>query len=877
MPHLQTVDAVRDLMRSIPYHVRSDAAALRYVPDACGMRHCGGLVLPNAPRNRSPYSPMAQKEADAQARGAQFEAEVARILAAMGYEVRCHAAVAGQEVDVLATRSIPGAGTYALMVECKWKGGRTRAGNADVQSIAGAFHLARQANLVTACTLVTNNGFSLDAQEAARSAGIRLATRDALLAELLDVGPYLRELRRSYEVDFGAGDASWYIDPQGSHTTGSLASLDAFVDGWLVAPERQPLILLGGYGTGKTSFCRHYAARLVADGGPVTPLVIPLREFHRAGGLEMLIVQVLAERGGIPGADYDTVRRMHREGLLLMILDGFDEMDSNAVDAASIDARLAELERLTETGPNVILTCRPEFFVSAQEERNALDPVRDLLSARRARFDRVELALWSPDQVDRFVERRTRGMRPPIDREPAFYVDRIRRLPELQDISSRAVHLELVLRLLPTLVEADIPITRPNLYRTFFQRELRREVVENRRLRSISDDMRLDLLRQVTAAAFLDGTARIEFATAAAAIRDALHLPPPEVEPVTRDFLNRSFLRREDDTYHFGHRSFSEYLLATVLRDRLRAGDTSFLRQAEVSDATAGMVLEMLGGPDAFGDLLRMLGLGAEVVPENVPAVLFAGRSIVEHLTSMLSAVSDRPDLRTDVRRFLRGMLDEIFDKLSSVHLYADMYLQQPQDFFDELQLAWQELLDRYDLLERFRFNRYTAGVRLQLRLSEVRLEALVRSAIGGIGGPLASVEGGCPPIYTDEALVLRVFENVWAGLTRAAGENGGTVAVKLVDEPASAQVRVCFVNTGPPIPPEVLEETFQFVRLNDHDIQSWFRSDRSSGGAWVVNQLAPLLGSSIALVSVPECTVFEITLPYRAPEAGADADGSAS
>ncbi len=137
---------------------------------------------------------MASIQASNRAKGDRFEEEIADLYSAMGYEVSRHVGIAGQEVDILATLRVPGSGPYTLIVECKFRSSSALLSNEDVQSIAGAFHIARGANSVHACVIVTTNGFSLPAQEAARAAGIVLTTKRELSRGLIDFSPYLNEL-----------------------------------------------------------------------------------------------------------------------------------------------------------------------------------------------------------------------------------------------------------------------------------------------------------------------------------------------------------------------------------------------------------------------------------------------------------------------------------------------------------------------------------------------------------------------------------------------------------------------------------------------------------------------------------------------------------
>jgi hypothetical protein len=104
---------------------------------------------------------------------------------------------------------------------------------------------------------------------------------------------------------------------------------------------------------------------------------------------------------------------------------------------------------------------------------------------------------------------------------------------------------------------------------------------------------------------------------------------------MTRDLLNRSFLRRQGDTYEFAHKSLGEYLFATYIHDRIRSGDTTFLPQGWNSTAVAGIVLELFGGISAIWDFAKALGLQRDqaLTEINLPAVRFISGSMYDYTT----------------------------------------------------------------------------------------------------------------------------------------------------------------------------------------------------------------------------------------------------
>ncbi|MDQ3818147.1 MAG: restriction endonuclease [Acidobacteriota bacterium] len=628
------------------------------------------------------------KISTAKQKGDQFEEEVAELYRVMGYEVKRHVPVCGQEVDILATRRVQGGGPYTLIIECKYKGGGSLAGNEEVQSIAGAYNIAKVSNLVSGCILVTTNGFSLAAQEAAKSAGIHVTTKRELISNLLDFSQYLNRLQERYLSDFGGGEGSWYIQSRGKQGGEVVESLDDYVDQWLPQHGKAPLIILGSYGTGKSSFCRHYAARLASLPNGVTPVIIPLRDFPKAVKIESLIRDFLEEECDSMHPRFDTFWRMYQEGLLLILFDGLDEM-ATRMDRATLEANLSEIEKFTGTVNNVIVTCRPELFVSIQEETAALNPVSSYLSERVSAYERVELTLWTDEQVSRYVKKRVRGMSPRLKHSPQYYIDTISRIPGLADLSVRAVHLDMIIKMMPVLAEKGQHITRPNLYQAYLERELSRESVQNKRLKIITDEDRLKLLRTVAAGHFFKSEDALDFELASQIIQTQLGIAKADVESVTRDFLNRSFLMREGDTYRFAHKSIGEYLFAQEIHIQLTRGNVAPLLEVLPTATVAGIVLDLFGGILEFDSLVDALKIDHNVLHysrDEAPLLYFAALCLVEPIDVFASTskirVDDREVIVSRDHRF--AYLHMLRDPMTSIIGWGHMLKSSPEYIEEE-------------------------------------------------------------------------------------------------------------------------------------------------------------------------------------------------
>jgi hypothetical protein len=159
------------------------------------------------------------------------------------------------------------------------------------------------------------------------------------------------------------------VDEQGSETGKEKhGSLDIYIDEWLKERGKVHFSLLGEFGTGKTWFCRHYAFRQLERylKDPVNqrlPLLITLRDFTKALTAEQLINDAMLVRYKLPfmGNPYNMFKEMNKQGKLLLILDGFDEM-ARKVDYQTVVDNFWELAKLVEDKGKVILTSRTEYF-----------------------------------------------------------------------------------------------------------------------------------------------------------------------------------------------------------------------------------------------------------------------------------------------------------------------------------------------------------------------------------------------------------------------------------------------------------------------------------------------------------------------------------
>lgn len=264
--------------------------------------------------------------------------------------------------------------------------------------------------------------------------------------------------------------------------------------------------------------------------------------------LETLVSSFLDETCGVENPRFVLFDAMNRAGLFFVVLDGFDEM-AVRTDPDTLEANLLEIEKLASgSRAKLLLTSRPEYFMTRLEQQQAFHPDSATLVPRHVRYEEISINLWSQADIEAFLQRRVLTT---SKHSWVYFRDRIAETPGLADLSRRPVLAEMIAQTLPALLGARQRVTRVTLYEQYISVELRRQRVVNRRRLLLSDDVRIRLLQELAADAYMDATEPITFVRTRDRIRALGQIPPADIEPLAREFLTCSFLVRNGDLFQF--------------------------------------------------------------------------------------------------------------------------------------------------------------------------------------------------------------------------------------------------------------------------------------------------------------------------------------
>ena len=319
--------------------------------------------------------------------------------------------------------------------------------------------------------------------------------------------------------------------------------------------------------------------RLLERGGPRTALSSRLRDYQHVETLQSIVTKGMTEKYGILNFNYPAFLRLLEEGRLLLIFDAFDELATLSERWATV-ASLRRLNEAVRGRSKVILTCRTHYFTTQAAEREGIAgsmPRGGELFAElegRRNYSIVYLEPFSPEQIREFVHRHH-----PDNSEAVM--EKIGRLREVEDLATRPVLLEMILKTLPRLLKETGPLNLATLYETFTRLWLddvaKGEALAPQDKLRFSQALALKLNR--------DDLPRIHYSALEEYVGDffqkLLRSPADrfrfDQEIRVCDFLNRD----AEGYYQFAHKSFMEFFVAQEVAAALLRGEASPCRLNE--------------------------------------------------------------------------------------------------------------------------------------------------------------------------------------------------------------------------------------------------------------------------------------------------------
>lgn len=510
-------------------------------------------------------------------KGLKFENQVAEIYRLMGYEVKQNVGVLGHQIDIILTYTMPDGTRAKTAVECKYVEGGNLKKNDVMKNINALEHLKNN-HKVQNLIIVTTEGFAKNIWDAAQISGIKLLTIRELQAKIINFDSYVNRIIYDFEHwdEYKDGQrkpiielferanlCEYYVHLRCRDSNDVVYDpIDKYIEDWLSKGDKNHITLLGDYGTGKSSFLLYLTyvlAKSFKDDPfniPV-PIFISLKNYNQIKDIKGMIMDVLKNDYNIIIHSSAYFQNLLEDGKLILLLDGFDEMESKS-NKDIILKNFDEIAKLVTKNSKVVLTSRTHYFKTHSQVKDIFNPQydTDLLKMIRGnhRYEIMELLEFNNEQIIEFLHRHTDD-----------YMEiwrKIKSTYNLEDLSKRPILLEMIIRSLPALLKAGREINSSRLYEVYTDMWVQREdwrSVMNR-------DEKTIFMEELSLHMFLNDIQSVNYNNLNQIVLDHFKrkiTSKEDADVFDTDTRTCSFLNRDyNGNYKFIHKSFMEFFVA---------------------------------------------------------------------------------------------------------------------------------------------------------------------------------------------------------------------------------------------------------------------------------------------------------------------------
>lgn len=523
----------------------------------------------------------------------QFEKEVLRALELAGFSVDYDSLVEAAQTDIVAQQRVGGILTR-LIVECKFSEDNRPVPIDQVENFIARVITLRNQDKADHGYLVSNKaGFTRNARAAASQTFVELLTLNELRRRIFNFEPYARSLIEKFKNSPLSGAfvrprmAKMALNP--SQEEGGITSIIGRIAGekididmidfctqWIHEPKGGQLCLLGDNGVGKTTFCAGLVSwqaerYLESPDSERIPILISLSRYARSSDVKVMMTDILVNECGISNPrllfSFET---MLRDGLFLVIVDGFDEM-ARQVDREVRYRTICDLAWLSQGESKIILTGRPSYFPTHEELAQVLGAsfaTDEYEAARGALEELVQYALYemqpfSEDQIKEFLGN-VAGGHGGVSR----IWSQIRSAYGLTELAAIPMFLNMIVKSLPKLTSAgdNRSINAAKLYDIYTEKWISLDGRKGHSPALIKDEIKLRFMEELAIQLFLEGVDSISPVHLNGQIKEFFKIDEDEVEFFSHEIRTCTFLKRASKTaYEFIHRSFWEFFIARRL------------------------------------------------------------------------------------------------------------------------------------------------------------------------------------------------------------------------------------------------------------------------------------------------------------------------
>lgn len=335
--------------------------------------------------------------------GDELRDQVIRLLEAEGLNVKREIRVDTKKIDILLEIDDE-YNSQRIAIECKNE--NRNLSQADVNRIYADHLTLIECGEITDIFIIGKKDFSPEAKSyAARKRDLNIFSIAEFEEKKLGYRNYCRLIG---DMFLEKGLDTYFIHPK--MLDGQL--LHDQVIKWIKNDDVKPMALLGGYGMGKTSYCKflsnYLAEHYLENSENRVPIYVKLSDIATQVDIDGLIAKTLTSRYMTTNYSYAKFQKLNRTGKYVIIFDGFDEM-KHALSWSEFKYNFSQIHSLLEGKAKVIIAGRPNAFLSDIEHAHVLKGIQtqgdqqwDIPGAPK--YIENELSQFSDADADQFLK-----------------------------------------------------------------------------------------------------------------------------------------------------------------------------------------------------------------------------------------------------------------------------------------------------------------------------------------------------------------------------------------------------------------------------------------------------------------------------------------
>ncbi|MCR9174100.1 MAG: restriction endonuclease [bacterium] len=482
-----------------------------------------------------------------------FEKRTQIALEALGYKVECDVNFNGNQIDLFAKKS-DSLITNCLIVECKFY--KSKIGVSKVRNFSAIINSSMSSNALVTGLMVSEEGFTKEAKEFAGKVNILLKSLNELLLESFNSNLIIKNVIEKFESDELSTNYIPLTCKVSEYGSGTIYKpVEKFLDQFLSETKRSGAVILGNFGTGKTSLAKHYSyliAKRNLENKPsnkycVLPLYINLRDLKNFENFDVSLLNTFNNHYRA-NASMKGMKNWLANKSTLLILDGFDEMASK-MPKYEITTNLTFLfEFIGEFAQiKILITCRTHFFKNQINESLFGDVLR------------LYIMDWGTEELGDYITKSN-------PENSSAVIQTIKKTYNLEELSKTPLFLNMISK---TIAEIGDKVNKSKLYQIYTDKW-----ILNQDYRSLlSPNEKLEFMKELAFYLFSNSISAINYQSIPDILRDSFKLDNYDLlKKIDSDIRTCTFLiRTEEGDYHFVHKSFLEYFVSLKLSEEIKS------------------------------------------------------------------------------------------------------------------------------------------------------------------------------------------------------------------------------------------------------------------------------------------------------------------